>query len=129
MTTKRGAPDMQLLKCPHCDNEIEVYEPADLDHMGLTANPRADATSSGELQVWARLRSGKLFLYLKQDVDAYLRIKKTQDRRESARKAGINEELLTDEQVNEFFDRMETQAKRAEKNQGKQVVDGEEDKN
>lgn len=101
------------LKCPHCGEPIEVLEPKDLDELGLTQNPRGAAVREGELHAWAKLRSGKLFLYLRSDVEKYFQHKQVNERRQMIEKmGGIEADRLTDEEITKFFDQLERASKR-----------------
>jgi hypothetical protein len=103
--TTPGGTTIQRPICPHCHKEIEVLEPSDLDHLGITPNPRAAAVESGELPVWARLRGGKLFLYLKKDVDALVETRRLASWRTSAENAGFGD--LSDESLKDLFEHAE----------------------
>jgi hypothetical protein len=98
-------PVSRSLTRPHCHCGIEVLEPVDLDRMGLGPNPRSAAVESGALTPWARLRGGKLFLYLKTDVDAFTEARRTAGLRRFAKQAGFGD--LSDEGVRELFTRAE----------------------
>jgi hypothetical protein len=105
---------MQTVHCPHCKQPIEIMEPTDLDALGLTQNPRGAAVKDGRLTPWARLRSGKFFLFLKKDVDAFFAMKDLREKREDAKKYGLDPNL-TDEEITEFFRVMESTVKKFQK--------------
>lgn len=84
--------------CPHCHEEIDLLEPKDMDELGLTPNVRGPAIESGDLQTWLRLRSGKFFLYLKEDVDDYLKRRSRNQVEKALNRAGFGH-LSREEQI------------------------------
>lgn len=79
------------LTCPHCHKAIDVLEPKDLDALGLGQNIRAPLIKDGDLPPWAVLRSGKFFLFLRDDVTAVIELRNTEKGKRWARDAGAPE--------------------------------------
>lgn len=78
--------------CPHCQNEIDLLEPKDLDELGLTPNIRGPLIKSGDLKVWATLRGGKFFLFLRSEVRKTQRVRSLKERERLARSASTSQE-------------------------------------
>lgn len=88
-------------ECPHCHKPIDLMEPNELDVIGLTPNVRAPAVASGALPVWARLRGGKFFLFLRPEVEAYVQEKRQRDFSQVLKRAGLGD-LSPAEQLREL---------------------------
>ena len=90
---------MAQVACPHCSQSTALMEPADLDRLGLTTNPRADAIKRGELRPWMTVRKGLHNVFLKEDVDEYVtqrrltRWSKLLDRLTPAEKAELRDAI------------------------------------
>lgn len=88
-------------QCPHCHKDIELLEPKDLDRLGLTPNVRGPMVDEGALKPWAKLRSGKFFLFLRKDVDVVYEARKVKDFERDLEKRGLGG-LSRAEQIKEL---------------------------
>lgn len=119
---------LQTPRCPHCNNEIELYEPSDVDGIGLPWIKRKELNRTGELKPWAIVRGGKVWIYLKSEVEAYLRGADVKKARKTldAQFPTIDFEKMSDQAVMQIQKQVEMTLRREIKRQGLEENNNEE---
>lgn len=86
---------MKTLQCPHCGEGIDVLEPSDMDGLGIKGAKRTELIAKGALKPWAKLRTGRIFLYLKGEVDEYLATRQFDSYRKQIKKRNPTIEVVS----------------------------------